>query len=112
MTVAKLFNRGSLFCLLLLFSLAGMAQSPRTSVSESKADKPYKILTNGRQITIQSNKNIESVMVWTAGGHRVVEDKGINKTDYRFQLTIDARIYFIMIRTNDGKTYSDKIGIR
>src|SRR5690606_24989260 len=87
MTVAKLFNRGTLCCLMLLFSLLGMAQSPRTSVSGSKFAKPFKILTNGRQITIQSNKNIESVMVWTSGGHRVVEDKAINRTDYRFELT-------------------------
>lgn len=95
-------------------AVEGQAQvitaSSRVKESVIKA-KPYKLLTSGRQVTIRSSEIIESVMVWTSGGHRVLEEKEIQKELYQFRLTVPARIYFIMLRMNNGKVYSEKIGI-
>lgn len=113
MTFANLLNRGSLCCLILALAITAMAQPmPAPFPEKNKTAKPYQLLTNGRQITIRSTQSLESVMVWTSGGHRVVEDKAIDKNEYQFNLTISARIYFVMIRMKDGKSYSEKIGVR
>lgn len=74
--------------------------------------KPYKLLTAGKQITIRSNTtNILSVMVWTSGGHRVLEQKDINASSYQFRISVNASAYFMMIRMADGRSYSEKIGV-
>ena len=76
------------------------------------AAKPYKLLTVGKQITIRSNTtNILSVMVWTSGGHRVLEQKDINASSYQFRISVNASAYFMMIRMADGRSYSEKIGV-
>jgi hypothetical protein len=96
--------------LLLGFAISSLQAQPGRFPAREKA-KPYKLLTAGRQITIRGNLELASVMVWTAGGHRVLEQKDIYKTEYRFELTVPARIYFIMIRFKDGQSFSEKIGI-
>ena len=111
MNFRHLLNRISLFCLALFLALSCLAQTKPASSGEKDRPRPYKILTNGKQITIQSAGELESVMVWTAGGHRMLEDRAIHKKEYRFNLTVVTRIYFIMIRMKDGKTYSEKMGV-
>ena len=74
--------------------------------------KPYKIVTSGKQITIKSNKAIKQVMVWTAGGNRVVEQKGINATSYILTIPVNQSNFFMMIGLNDGRIYTEKIGLR
>ena len=73
---------------------------------------PFRILTSGKQIIIKSNKNIKSIMVWTASGHRIVEQKDINTSTYNFRPSIDEKIFFVMLQLVDGKIYTEKIGVR
>jgi hypothetical protein len=73
---------------------------------------PFKVLTSGKQITIKSSKNIKTIMVWTASGHRIVEQKELNASSYNFRITVNEKIFFLMLQLVDGKIYSEKIGIR
>ena len=73
--------------------------------------KPYKILTSGKQITVKSTKNIKSVMVWTASGHRIVEQKDVNSTSYSFTVTVNEKYYFVMIQYEGQKPFTEKIGV-
>ena len=95
-------------------SILTQAQPAGTSapVKETeKISKPYRIQTSGKQITIKSTKDIKSVIVWTSGGHRVVEHKEINAASYTFRITVKEKIFFIRLQLIDGKTYSEKIGV-
>jgi hypothetical protein len=75
--------------------------------------KPYKIHTNGKQITVKSTKNIKSVMVWTSSGHRIVEQKEINNTSFTFDTaTAKDKVFFLMIQYEGFKPYTEKIGVR
>jgi hypothetical protein len=97
------------------YTFISQAQPPRqtSDVKEiEKPAKPYRILTSGKQVTIKSTKEIKSLMVWTAGGNRIVEEKNINASQYNFRVTIREKIFFIMLRLVDGKTYSEKIGVQ
>lgn len=89
-------------------SVLSQAQATRTSETEKK---PYKILTSGKQITVKSTKNIKHVMVWTASGHRVIEQKDINEPTVSFNLNVNERVFFIMIQFEGVKPYTEKIGI-
>lgn len=80
-------------------------------IAEASA-KPYKILTNGKQITIQSKQDIRSVMVWTAGGHRIVEQKAVNASTYKFTVPGKEKVLFLMLETTKGKRFTDKIGVQ
>jgi hypothetical protein len=73
---------------------------------------PFKVLTSGKLITIKSSKNIKSIMVWTASGHRIVEQKDVNASTYNFRISVNEKIFFVMLRLIDGKIYSEKIGVR
>lgn len=77
-----------------------------------KTARPYRILTTGKQVTIKSNKDIKSVMVWTARGHRILEDKNVKAPSYHFRISVDEKIFFVMLQMIDGKTFSEKIGLR
>jgi hypothetical protein len=90
-------------------SLLSQAQSDRAGTN---AARPYKILTSGKQVTIKSTKNIKNVMVWTASGHRVVEQKEINTSSYTFNININEKVFFLMIEFEGLKPYTEKIGIR
>lgn len=82
------------------------------ATSETTANaKPYRILTSGKQITIKSTRDIKSVMVWTPGGHRIIEQKDINASNYSFRVTVDQKYIFVMVQLVDGKVYSEKIGL-
>ena len=73
--------------------------------------KPYRIHTSGKQITIKSTRDIKSVIVWTADGHRIVEHKDVNTASYSFRITVKEKIFFIRLQLADGRTYSEKIGV-
>ena len=51
-------------------------------------------------------------MVWTSGGDRILEQKDINASSYNFRISVSEKIFFIMVRLVDGKTYSEKIGVQ
>ena len=96
------------------FSFLPQAQTTDTSVTVNKNEnnnKPYRILTAGRQVTIKSTKNIRNVMVWTSGGHRIIEEKDVNTSNYSFRITINEKIFFVRVQLADGNSYSEKIGV-
>lgn len=92
------------------FLLLWMMQLPAQNVQ--KESKPYKILTSGRQLTIRSSKAIDHVMVWTTNGNRVVEQKSINSNSFTINIPINRNTFFLMIGLNNGKIYTEKIGVR
>ena len=89
-------------------SVFARAQSPTPAEREKK---PYKVLTSGKQITIKATKEMASVMVWTASGHRIVEQKEVNATSFSFNVNVSEKVFFLMIRFEGMKPYTEKIGI-
>ena len=97
------------------FSIHSIAQPANNTIAfndNEKNIKPYRILTAGKQVAIKSTKNIKSIMVWSAGGNRIIEDKNVNAANYNFRITINEKIFFIRVQLVDGKIYSEKIGIQ
>lgn len=95
-------------------SIITQAQPPGidNSVKEiEKSSKPYRILTSGKQITIKSEKDIKSIIVWTSDGNRILEHKDVNSNSYTFRITVREKTFFIRIQLVNGKTYSEKIGV-
>lgn len=99
---------------LLLFSLfiTPSSAQPAGERDVIKDTRPYKLLNNGRQITIRSTKNIKHVMIWTTSGNRVVEHKEINASSFTVEIPVNQKNFFLMVGMNDGKIYTEKIGIR
>ena len=101
-----------------LFSVTGITKAqvkPLGAAEKTKsvsAAKPYKILTDGKQITIQSKLDIRSVLVWTSSGHRIVEQKEINAAIYKFTFPAREKILFLMLETINGKRFTEKIGVQ
>ena len=95
--------------LTVLFLTNAHAQSP----SSKKESKPYKILTSGKQITVKSNKNIRNIMVWTASGHRIIEQRDVNATLYTFNVgAAKEKAFFLMIQYENGKPFTEKVGVQ
>lgn len=93
-------------------SVISFAQPVRINeVENTRINKPYKILTSGKQITVKSAKNIKTIMVWTASGHRIVEEKEVNATSFSFTINVSEKVFFVMIRFEGSKLYTEKIGI-
>jgi len=78
----------------------------------TKETKPYKVFTSGKQVTIKSSNNISQVMLWTNGGYRLVEQRGINSGSYSFTIPINGKIFYLMVGLSNGKIYTEKIGIQ
>lgn len=74
--------------------------------------KPYKVLTTGKQLTIKSSKNIKHVMVWTTSGDRVVEQRDINNSSFTIDIPISRKTFFLMVGLENGKVYTEKIGVQ
>ena len=90
--------------------LIGTAQAGKEPVD--KASKPYRIYTSGKQITVKSTKDIKNVMVWTASGHRIVEEHGLNAASYSFTIGINEKVFFLMLELKGDKRYTEKIGVQ
>ena len=87
-------------------------QSPRSELSSPTSAKPFKVLTNGKQITIQSKQTLKSLIVWTASGHRFVEEKELKTTSYSFTVPSKEKIFYMMIETAEGKRFTEKMGVK
>jgi hypothetical protein len=96
---------------LFLLFIVSQAQ-PGNNETTTKEARPYKILTSGRQITIKSIRNIQHVMLWTTSGYRVVEQKEINNNSIVINIPVSHKTFFLMIGLNNGKIYTEKIGIQ
>jgi len=86
--------------------------SPNSEVTTVPPAKPFKVLTNGKQITIQSKQNLKSLMVWTASGHRIVEEKELQTNSYTFTIPAKEKVFFIVIETAGGKRFTEKMGVK
>jgi hypothetical protein len=91
---------------------AQVKQSPKSDIATTATTKPFRVLTNGKQITIQSKQNLKSLMVWTASGHRFVEEKGLTTTSYSFTVPAKETIFYIMLETAEGKRFTEKMGVK
>lgn len=94
---------------ILLFACSIAYTQAQSSVNDPK---PYRILTQGKQITIRGTQSIKSVMVWTASGHRIVEQKDINAPTYTFRIGVNEKVFFLMLELEGEKRFTEKIGIR
>lgn len=94
--------------LLSLVAFAGRAQSDTGSTRQ----KPYKVVNNGRQLSIQSKQNLKQVMLWTTGGNRLVEHRDIKDNAISFTIPVNGNLFFLMVGMENGKVYTEKIGIR
>jgi hypothetical protein len=92
----------------------GQDKSTRKPVvtTTGKAAKPYKILTSGNRITVESKQNLRSLLVWTASGHRIVEEKGLTTTTYSFSIPAKEKVFFMVIETAEGKRFTEKMGVK
>lgn len=102
-------RRYAVIIAVICISVLSQAQPVRASFNEAR---PYKILTSGKQITVKSTKNIKNLMVWTASGHRIVEQKEINNSSYSFNINVNEKIFFLMIEFEGLKPFTEKIGVR
>lgn len=98
------------YSFLLVFLLMTMAADAQPEVK--KESKPYRIITSGKQVTIKSTKDIRSIMVWTASGHRIVEQKDIHASSFSFSVTISSKIVFLLIELKGNEKYTEKLGLR
>ena len=87
-------------------------KSPKSEISSPTSAKPFKVLTNGKQITIQTKQNLRSLMVWTANGHRFVEEKDLTTNSYTFTVPSKEKIFYMMIETAEGKRFTEKMGVK
>ena len=82
------------------------------AITSPAAPKPFKVLTNGKQITIQTKQNLKSLMVWTASGHRIVEEKDLTTNSYSFTVPAKEKFFFMMLETAEGKRFTEKMGVK
>lgn len=75
-------------------------------------NKPYKVLTSGRQITIQSKQSLKSLLVWSASGHRIVEEKQLPSNNYSFTVPAKEKFFYMVIETAEGKRFTEKMGVK
>ena len=95
-----------------LLSVSAYAQPTGPVPTETAAvNKPYKILTAGRQITIKSTKEIKSIMVWTSSGHRIIEERQVNTSSYSFNINVSEKVFFVMIQYEGAKPFTEKIWV-
>ena len=88
------------------------SETPIREVAGKPAAKPYKILTNGKQITVQSKQNLKSLIVWTSSGHRIVEEKDLQTTNYSFNVPSKEKVFYLMLETTEGKRFTEKMGVK
>ena len=93
----------------ILFSLATLAQ-PASPTHDR--EKPYRILTSGKQVTVKSSRAIKHIMVWTANGHRIVEQRDLNLSSYSFSANMNQKVLFVMIQYEGMKPFTEKIGVK
>ena len=94
------------------FMYGQVKQSPKSETTIPATAKPFKVLTNGKQITIQSKQNLRSLMVWTASGHRFVEEKKLTTNSYSFTVPAKENIFYIMLETAEGKRFTERMGVK
>ena len=110
-------QKGILFAFFISISLFATAQVKPIRDTEPASEntnsrKPYRILTNGKKITVQGTSNISKILVWTSSGNRIVEQTNLNVPSYSFQVLQNETIYFLLLEFSNGKRYTEKIGVK
>jgi len=101
----------ALFTCIAGISMAQDPGGPKNQLSAEKTEsKPFRVLTNGKQITIQSNKNIRKIIVWTSAGNRFVEQSNLETSSYNFTIPAKEKFVFMMLELQGGKRFTEKIG--
>lgn len=94
------------------FMNAQAKQAGKPTITTPVTSKPFKVLTNGKQITVQTKQNLKSLMVWTASGHRIVEEKDLTTNSYSFTVPAKEKIFYMMLETAEGKRFTEKMGVK
>ena len=95
------------------FSFAQAASVKEPSIATEKTEKrPFKIFTNGKKISIQSSKTIKTILVWTSSGNRIIEQQELNVSNYSFETPAKEKIFFLRLELDNGKVYTEKVGIQ
>ncbi len=98
---------------LYISTAAAQPVSNSFDIPVKKEARPFRILTSGKQVTIKSIKEIKSIMVWTATGHRIVEQTQVNAVSYSFNVSGSReKIFFVMVQYAEGKPVTEKIGVQ
>lgn len=99
----------TIICFCICTSIPGFGQSPTPAFH--KTEEPFKILTQGKKITVKTKAKINKLMIWTASGHRIAEDYNLNTNTWSYSVSVRENIYYIMMELADGKRYTKKIGL-
>ena len=51
-------------------------------------------------------------MVWTASGHRIVEEKDLKTNSYSFTAPAKEKVFYMVIETAEGKRFTEKMGVK
>lgn len=101
---------------LCFFSFGANAQATKESnfsaasiFATKKINKPYKVLTNGNNITIKAEKKMSSVMAWSMAGNRVSESQQVGDIQYGFTIPGSVKIVFIRIQFSTNEVFSEKV---
>ena len=98
---------------LIISAAVAQPASNSSDYSFKKESKPFKILTDGKRVTVKSSKDIKTIMVWTATGHRIVEQTQVNATSYTFNVSGSReRIFFVMVHYEGQKPVTEKFGVQ
>jgi cytochrome c oxidase assembly protein Cox11 len=112
-SMIKFFPRAMVFIAFASSSLYSQAQAyAGVGTVTINEPRPYKIQTSGKQVTVKSTKNIRNIMVWTASGHRVIEQRDINNPSFTFNIPVSEKWFFVMIHVEGSKPYTEKIGVQ
>jgi hypothetical protein len=112
MTPLFLRSLATITAIIFLCSFSYAQAVPGDETENTKREKPYKILTSGKQVTVKSTKEIKTVMVWTSTGHRIIEEKSVNATSFSFRINLTEKVFFIMIQFEGSKPFTEKIGVQ
>ena len=102
------------FCYCFIIAGTVLAQSsndnfPQKQIANSSL--PFKVLTSGKRITIQSTKNIANVIAWNGAGNRITEQRNLDATRCAFSAGSNDRVIFVMVELKDGRRYTKKVGL-
>lgn len=96
----------------LSFAVLSTAAIPLRGQPQKEEAKPYRVITSGKQVTIKSSKNIRNIMVWTATGHRLLEQRDVNNNQFSFTVNIREKVFYVMIQyDNLLKPYTERVGL-
>ena len=102
----------SILAITFIFLSINFCSAQSNDISAKANPDPFRVSTSGKQVIIKADKTIKSIMVWTASGHRIIEQKDVNANSYNFKINVNEKVFFVMLQLADGKIYSEKIGVR